>query len=854
MLEITISQGPKNNPTGRRVSIPASVDALRDALDAAPSSRESWWSTHVWSGDRRQQAAWQAASGVMVDIDYHDAAGKHVAVPADEASRFARSVENIPGNLWHPSPRGARIIFLFAEPCADSDLFARAARGAGVLVERAIKRARLNCDPSAQVPGYEVDGAPLEDRARFMYCPRAVVDGVERDSSVSVLSTALFYAAQLAEAAPRPATVPNRQARPARQSASSDIESAVAQYNRDHAREFPRSDGECPICGHRNCFGRLPDAPGRWACWSASHPEVGIRGERCYHGDVLDIDAHDAGRSRVEHLRAEGYLATNRKPQMASVADVLDRAARTQERPEPPHPAERPAESHAAPTAAYVTPREWPDPEPLTGDLLPVVPMQPFLLPDGLRAWVADVAERAQAPLEYPAAIALVEFGMLIGRRCGIRPKAKDDWLVIPNLWGAIVGPPSQLKSPMASEMLKPLKRLEAEAFEQYEKAMKDYAFALDVAKAEKEAARQALKKAIRDGGIESLREDLEKPDPKPPACKRLIVNDATIEKLGELLNENPRGLLQFRDELQGWLATMTRDGHENDRSFYLESWNGTGSYTYDRIGRGTVRIDAACLSVFGTTQPGPFRDQLKAALNGGAGADGLIQRFQVLVFPDVATTWQNVDRYADRSAKQRAWDLVNIIDQIDMMQLGACTDEYSDEIPHLRFAPAAQEIFDAWREDLENRIRDPGENQSIVAHLSKYRKLMPAIALICHIVDAVDKGSAGGGAVSEQAALMAVAWCEVLESHARRLYSWATDTGEDEAVKALAAKIQAGALGTEFRARDVYRKRWAGLGDQKSTDRALRMLAGMGWLRASQSRLRGQHTVTYMVNPKVCK
>jgi len=41
------------------------------------------------------------------------------------------------------------------------------------------------------------------------------------------------------------------------------------------------------------------------------------------------------------------------------------------------------------------------------------------------------------------------------------------------------------------------------------------------------------------------------------------------VEKLAELLNHHPNGLLLFRDELSGWLHTMDRPGHENDRAFY---------------------------------------------------------------------------------------------------------------------------------------------------------------------------------------------------------------------------------------------------------------------------------------------
>ena len=70
------------------------------------------------------------------------------------------------------------------------------------------------------------------------------------------------------------------------------------------------------------------------------------------------------------------------------------------------------------------------------------------------------------------------------------------------------------------------------------------------------------------------------------------------------------------------------------DRAFYCEAWNGTGAYTYDRIGRGTLHIRAACLSVLGGIQPGPLERYLRAVF-AGRGDDGLLQRFQLAVWPD---------------------------------------------------------------------------------------------------------------------------------------------------------------------------------------------------------------------------
>ncbi len=73
--------------------------------------------------------------------------------------------------------------------------------------------------------------------------------------------------------------------------------------------------------------------------------------------------------------------------------------------------------------------------------------------------------------------------------------------------------------------------------------------------------------KATDEAPTEELRQHFEAMRYTPPVAKRYLVNDTTVEKLGELLNHHPNGLLLFRDELSGWLHTMDRPGHENDRA-----------------------------------------------------------------------------------------------------------------------------------------------------------------------------------------------------------------------------------------------------------------------------------------------
>ena len=46
------------------------------------------------------------------------------------------------------------------------------------------------------------------------------------------------------------------------------------------------------------------------------------------------------------------------------------------------------------------------------------------------------------------------------------------------------------------------------------------------------------------------------------------MTTDATIESVGVIIRDNPRGLTIYRDELIGLLVSWDRDDHKQDRAF----------------------------------------------------------------------------------------------------------------------------------------------------------------------------------------------------------------------------------------------------------------------------------------------
>lgn len=219
----------------------------------------------------------------------------------------------------------------------------------------------------------------------------------------------------------------------------------------------------------------------------------------------------------------------------------------------------------------------WSEPKNIKAALLPVPAFDSeILLPDALRGWVMDEADRMPCPPDFIAAGAIVTLSSIIGARCAIKPKACDSWLIVPNLWGGIVGLPSSKKSPAISVTLKPLERLIALAMESYQTDANTFEADKTVFEATKEAIESRIKSAAKakDSKIENLTniakelQNHRENAPDIPILRRYKTNDTTVEKLGELLRDNPMGLLVLRDELIGLIASWDREGRESDRAF----------------------------------------------------------------------------------------------------------------------------------------------------------------------------------------------------------------------------------------------------------------------------------------------
>lgn len=434
-----------------------------------------------------------------------------------------------------------------------------------------------------------------------------------------------------------------------------------------------------------------------------------------------------------------------------------------------------------------------------------------------------------QCPPDYPAIGLITALSSVIGGRIQIRPKERDNWAVTPNLWGLVIGRPSTLKSPAIAAALAPLVELQKEAMANYNIALSQYeaqhmAHELVLGNAKKQHGKNGAK--LNTSQVAASMAAIIQDQSTKPTRVRYTVNDATVEKLGEILAENPNGVLLFRDELKGFLADL--DGEENAtrRAFILQAWDGNGSFNFDRIGRGHIHIPRTILSVLGTTQPGVIEAYLASALKGGAGDDGLMQRFQLAAYPDDPASADLIDAHPNMQAANNISALFRKLAQLDPSTIGAQQDNIGG-LWFLHFSPDTQQIFNDWYPKLMKASRGSG-HAALESHFGKYRSLVPSLALIFHLAAGYT------GPVGAQALNLAILFAAYLKLHAQRIYTYSI-RGDALAARALGDAIRAGKLQDGFSLRDLQRKNWSGLSTHERCNQAIEILAERHWLAVVQ-------------------
>jgi hypothetical protein len=205
-------------------------------------------------------------------------------------------------------------------------------------------------------------------------------------------------------------------------------------------------------------------------------------------------------------------------------------------------------------------------------------------------------------------------------------------------------------------------------------------------------------------------------PPPAKPA--RRIINDATPEKVAEILSRNPSGSLMVHDELAGWLDGFERyNSGQSPRAFYLSCWNG-GPYLKDRVGKGfrdqdaEIRVDNLALCILGGIPPdrlANFRDLT---------SDGLLQRFLVVLMAPA----ERGDEYHSVALEEADYDKL-----VKSINSAAPPEKY-------HFADDALEVRDRVNDYLHKLEMVDGFPPALIGAIGKLKGYFARICLVLHV------------------------------------------------------------------------------------------------------------------------
>lgn len=352
---------------------------------------------------------------------------------------------------------------------------------------------------------------------------------------------------------------------------------------------------------------------GKWTADQAAF----LRGRRVYAAG----DNDDSGRKHLDQVvcSLDGVAESVRiveLPDLPAKGDVSDWLAAGGTKKE----LERLAEASPIWTP---TPQPWPEIISLDTANLPEFPTH--ALPAVLRNWVEAESYATQTPADLAGLLAMAVCSSTIARRVVVEPRSR--WEEPVNLYVAVLLEPGNRKSAVFADATRPLCELEAELIEaarpSVARAQSDRRQAeARLKRLEKLAAEKGDAEARHEAGnlAEELAMSVE------PVLPRLIVDDATCEKLGMILAEQG-----------GRIASMSPEGGVFDLMAGLYSKNGLpqfGVYLMghsgdnlksDRVSRSSVYVERPALTCAYAMQPQVI---IGLAANAAFRGRGLLARF----------------------------------------------------------------------------------------------------------------------------------------------------------------------------------------------------------------------------------
>jgi hypothetical protein len=425
------------------------------------------------------------------------------------------------------------------------------------------------------------------------------------------------------------------------------------------------------------------------------------------------------------------------------------------------------------------------------------------LLPQPIQRYIVNGSKALGCDAAFIAVPMLSVLASAIGNSKSIQ--LKESWQEPSVLWTAVIGESGSMKTPAIRFAMKPLQKIQSEAFKEHDKEMEVY---------------NELKSVYDQEMWMKKRNDPLPEEPKEPVATRFYCNDATIEAIAEILSTCPRGILQSCDELSGWFKSFNsyRGGKGSDEARWLEMHQADTLLVDRKSGNPkTIRIPQAAVSICGGIQP----DILRRVLGREYYENGIAARFLLAKPPRHPKIWTEID--VDADLVKEVEDVFRKLIEMEIVEDD--TDGFTTK--PLPLTSAGQDLWVAFYN--EHAAEQNELTGDLAAVWSKLEAAAARLALVIHCVRvaAGDTDLESEGFIDEDSIARGVGIVSWFKYEQKRLYAAMAEDEHQSEQKQLIEVISR--QGGKISIRDLQRSSRTYQGSSGTAEKALQKLVDGG-------------------------
>ena len=268
------------------------------------------------------------------------------------------------------------------------------------------------------------------------------------------------------------------------------------------------------------------------------------------------------------------------------------------------------------------------------------------------------------------------------------------------------------------------------------------------------------------------------------PGSRRLVLSDATLEAVIQRMNDNPRGVMVYRDELAAWVKSFNsyRKGGGGDEQAWLEFW-AAGSYTLDRkTDAEEVLIPNASACVIGGIQP----QIMVECFDPAKFASGLVPRILICAPPKLRSAWSDTEVTEEQT---KTWADVLAFLRTRPFD-GKCTTTGKHLAKILTLSPAAKSAYVDFYNDIADELFE-ADNDNSRSIISKARVMAARLALVHRALWIATEGGSENEPLPLASMEAGIEWARWCLAEQMRVYGFTQAQTGEQAGKYLADRIR---------------------------------------------------------------